>query len=88
MQAEQGQATSNIRKIQYFPASYHCRGYTVNPKREGMIWGVDAVVIDARNEMLFGEVSMPRALYQMVGKRPVIWGYCRGSSVRGGDTTA
>lgn len=30
-----------------------------------MIWGVDAVVIDARNEMLFGEVSMPRALYQM-----------------------
>lgn len=38
-----------------------------------MTWRVDAVVIEACNEMLLGEVSIPRALYQMVGKTPVIW---------------
>lgn len=33
--------------------------------------------------MLLGEVSIPRALYQMVGKRPVIW-VTEGDGGRGG----
>lgn len=53
-----------------------------------MIWRVDAVVIDACNEMLLGEVSIPRALYRMVGKRPVIWVIAGGAVRGGGDTTA